>query len=100
MRLELTWICILNDLQLIMGLYWGYRLFFFESFYLIPLYLSLIFYMFCHYVFVCVCVCVCVCVEVVLDFIKQLFFLYMSVTVCLGNFLVCACMVVWFEIYL
>ena len=62
----------LNDFQFVMSLYRGHPLFLFECVYLSLLYPTLIFGMFLP-------LCVCVCWS---DF----------------GFLVCACVVVWFEI--
>ena len=56
----------LNDFQLIMGLYRGLPLFFFECVYLSLLYPSLIFDIFSS-------LCICVCIGVVLDFTNSYF---------------------------
>ena len=92
MRLELTRVCSLNDFQLVMGLFRGHPIFFLECVYLSLLYPSLIFDMFLS-------LCLRVCVEVVLDFTNSYFSsVCVCVNLCLGDFLACVCVVVWFNI--
>ena len=76
MRVEIPRVCSLNDFHLLMGLYGGPHLFFFQCVDLSLLYPSLIFDMLLSWcvcvlewflisltvIFLCVCVCVCVCV--------------------------------------
>ena len=66
--------CSSSGFQLVMGLYRGHPLFFFECVYFSLLYPSLIFD-----IFLSLCVCVCECVGVVLDFSNGYF---PSVCVC------------------
>ena len=95
MRVELTRVCSLNGFQLVMGLYRGHSLFFFEC--VLPL--SALPLLDIWYVFVVVCAFVrafvCMCIGVLLDYINT-YFSSVCVSVCLGDFCVCMCgSVVW-----